>query len=411
MNRKIAWIFPLGHGHAAQFQNLRDSCSPDVRERSIWVGGDFNQSGDWLANLPYLPSSLRRSRNEMWHFTRLLGSEIKPGDVLFVASWNLRFVPYMHRFPSYFYADFSPSLMRAMSPWYDHFYRKSAMAQAAREFVAAALPRSGRAVFAMSKWCAEGISNDYGIDPSRVHVVPGGANLERWHYVDRSNHGGPVRILMVGGEFIRKGGEYLLDFAEQVAPRNVEIDIATWPEQLPERVRELLGYPKPFQVVSKDLSPWLPNVRVHCGIKPNTTELLTLFEKADIFCLPTQGDFSPIASLEAMATGLPVVVGAVGGIPELIDDGRTGFLVEPGSTSALARALEPLVTNRELRLRIGRNARIVCEEHFNTRRQTTEIVRLIDDDLRRPDPRGAVSTFISRIATVASKPVRHVDQT
>jgi glycosyltransferase involved in cell wall biosynthesis len=403
MPPQIAWIFPLGHGHAAQFENLRDSCSPEIDRRSIWIGGNFYKSGDWLANLPHIPDALKRARNEIWHFTRRWRSEITPRDVLFVASWNLRYVPYMHAHPSYFYADFSPSLMREMSPWYDHFYRQSRLAQAARELFASALPRSARAVFAMSSWCARGISADYGIDPDRVHVVPGGANLDRWQFVDRTHHSGPTRILMVGGEFHRKGGEHLLRFAEQAASRDVEFDIVTWPAQLPDRVREILGNPAPFERVSKNLGPWLPNVRVHCGINPNTRELIELYARADVFCLPTQGDFSSIASLEAMATGLPVVVGAVGGIPELIGEGETGFLVEPGSVPALSRALEPLITDRALRLRIGRAARASCEGRFNTKRQVAEIVRIIDADLTRADPRGRVSMLISRVARGASR--------
>jgi glycosyltransferase involved in cell wall biosynthesis len=209
---------------------------------------------------------------------------------------------------------------------------------------------------------------------------------------------------MVGGEFRRKGGEHLLRFAEQIAHRDdVEFDIVTWPGQLPDRVREILGNLAPFERVSKNLGPWLPNVRVHCGIKPNTQEILALFERADIFCLPTQGDFSSIASLEAMATGLPVVVGAVGGIPELIDEGETGFLIEPGNATALANALEPLIADRGLRLRIGRAARSSCEERFNTTRQAADIVRVIDADLAGTDPRGKVSMFISQLARRASR--------
>jgi glycosyltransferase involved in cell wall biosynthesis len=403
MGRHIAWIFPLGHGHAAQFQNLRDSCPPEINERSTWVGMDFFKSEDWLANSSLLPGQMSRARHEMWHFRHLLGNEIQSGDALFVASWNLRFVPYMHQHPSYFYVDFSPSGMRSLSPWYDHFSRKSALAQASREIAASALPRSARAVFAMSQWCADGIVKDYGISRERVHVVPGGANLDRWHFTDRSDHSGPTRVLMVGGEFKRKGGELLLAWAEEAASRNVEIDIVTWPGQLPERVLELLGNPAPFDVVSKDLGPWLPRVRVHCGLKPNTPELQDLFEKADVFCLPTQGDFSSIASLEAMAMGLPVIVGAVGGIPELIDEGVTGFLVEPGDPKSLADALDRLIDDKALRLRMGLAGRKSCETRFNTKRQLADIVRLIDADLEQADPRGRVSVMISRVAEALPK--------
>jgi glycosyltransferase involved in cell wall biosynthesis len=396
MTRNIAWIFPLGHGHAAQFLNFRDSCPPEIDERSIWVGLDFAKSDDWLANLRYVPTRLQRARHEMWHFRRQLGTKIKLDDALFVASWNLRFVPHMRRHPSYFYVDFSPSLMRGMSPWYDHFYRKSALVQAGRELLARALPRSARAIFAMSRWCANGVKKDYGIEPARVHVVPGGANLKRWHYADRSGHSGKVRILFVGGELRRKGGEHLLSWAEQASPGKVQVDIVTWAGQLPVKVNRLLGNPGPFDVSSRDLGPWLPHVCVHLGLKPNMPELQALFESADIFCLPTQADFSSIASLEAMATGLPVVVGGVGGIPELIEHGKTGFLVEPGDVKTLSQALQPLIEDRALRLNVGRAARQACEQQFNTERQLREIVQIIDADLAKIGTRHPISGFFRR---------------
>lgn len=404
MNSHIAWVFPLGHGHAAQFQNFRDSCPPEISRRSVWVGMNFFESGDRLANSSLLPQRFRRARHEMWHFKRLLGTAIQPEDALFIASWNLRFVPYMYRYPSYFYVDFSPSGMRSLSPWYDHFYRKSEMGRQIRERLASGLPRGARAIFAMSRWCADGICKDYGIEPERVHVVPGGADLSRWHFIDRSDHSGPTRILMVGGEFQRKGGEYLLKWAERTCGGAVEVDIVTWPGQLPERVRELLEHPNAADVVSKDLGPWLPHVRVHCGVKPNTPELLRLFQKADIFCLPTQADFSSIAGLEAMAMGLPVVLGAVGGIPELIDHGKTGVLIKPGDVETLGAALEPLIADRALRLQIGRAARQACETRFNTKRQLSEIVRIIDADRGRPDPRGRISVLLSQLASCLPPP-------
>lgn len=345
----------------------------------MWVGMDFAQSGDWLANLPKVPKSVRLRRHEMWHFKHALEHDIEKGDALFLATWNLRFVPYMKRFRSYHYVDFSPSLMKKMSPWYDHFYKKSRLHQLGRELLARRLPRSARGVIAMSDWCARGIVEDYGISPERVHTVLPGANLNRWHFVDRSSHPEKVvRILMVGGEFKRKGGDALLAWAEKNQDRGVEIDIATWPGQLPDRVLQMMGPLPASEVATVSLAPWLPNVRVHCGKRPNSPELLQLFEQADIFCLPTRGDFSSIASLEAMATGLPVVVGGVGGIPELIEEGKTGFLVEPDNASQLERALEQLIGDRSRRLAVGRAARTACEDHLNIQRQIRQIASIMD---------------------------------
>jgi glycosyltransferase involved in cell wall biosynthesis len=383
---KVCWTFSLGHGHAAQFHNFKESCPPEMRDRSIWVGMDFYKSGDFVASLPFVPAGLKRRRNEMWHFRQALKG-LSPDDVIFVASWNLRFIPHMLSHRSYIYVDFSPSKMRSLSPWYDHFFKKTAAMRAARELSASLFPRTARKVFTMSDWAAEGIVADYGLHPSKVHTVLPGANLRRWQFIDRSDHpGSPVRILMVGGEFKRKGGDLLLKWAESAAGKNVEIDIATWPEQLPEKVRELMGNPTSFGTASASLGPWLPHVRVHCGLKPNTPELLSLFARADIFCLPTRGDFSSIASLEAMATGLPVVVGAVGGIPELIEEGKTGFLVPPDDERTLGEKLDRLVADPALRLRVGKAARKACEDNLNIERQLRQIMAVIDRDASGPRP-------------------------
>jgi glycosyltransferase involved in cell wall biosynthesis len=344
---------------------------------------DFTTSGDPIARLKFMPDYVKRRRHEIWHLKEALRKDIGKDDTLFLASWNLRLVPYMRRYRSYFYVDFSPSLMRGMSPWYDHFY-KNPFAQGIREALAAWLPKSARSVLTMSRWSARGIIEDYGIPSNRVHVVLPGANLRRWHYTDRTvRSGGRIRILMVGGEFQRKGGEVLLAWAEKTQRKDFEIDIATWPGQLPERVREIVGPIPGDGRVSKALAPWLENVRVHCGLRPNSPELLSLFNQADIFCLPTQGDFSSIASLEAMAAGLPVIVGAVGGIPELIEDRRTGFLVRPGDVQALGALLDELIEDAQLRISVGKAARKACENHLNIERQLLQIAAIMDSESPR----------------------------
>ncbi len=185
---------------------------------------------------------------------------------------------------------------------------------------------------------------------------------------------------MVGGQFRLKGGELLLDWAKHTKLHNWELDIVTWPGELPEWIRKILGFPAPDERVSSSLAPQLPNVRVHCGMKANTEELMTLYREADIFCLPTQADGSSIASLEAMASGLPVLVGSVGGIPELIEDHNTGFLLRRSDAQDLTTKLEELIVNRDLRLQVGKSAREACETYLNVTRQTEHLLAFLDQD-------------------------------
>jgi Glycosyltransferase len=74
--------------------------------------------------------------------------------------------------------------------------------------------------------------------------------------------------------------------------------------------------------------------------------------------LPSFTEGTPNAVLEAMATGLPVVASRVGGVPELIQDGVEGYLVNPGEVDELARALQQVVDNPDWRQVAGRQARL-----------------------------------------------------
>jgi glycosyltransferase involved in cell wall biosynthesis len=95
--------------------------------------------------------------------------------------------------------------------------------------------------------------------------------------------------------------------------------------------------------------------RVHLlGLRTDVPELLSA---CDIFALASNWEGHPVAILEAMAAGLPVVATAVGGVPEIVEHGRTGLLVSPGDTGAFAAAINALAGDPGLRREIGQAAR------------------------------------------------------
>ena len=98
----------------------------------------------------------------------------------------------------------------------------------------------------------------------------------------------------------------------------------------------------------------------------------------DIFVLPSYDEGLPIAVLEAMAEGLPVVATNVGGVPELVDHGQTGFLVKPGDVTALHSALHGLVTSLELRNQFGNAALIRAQKDFSIGKMVAEIESIYD---------------------------------
>lgn len=89
-------------------------------------------------------------------------------------------------------------------------------------------------------------------------------------------------------------------------------------------------------------------------------QLPTRHRAADLFVLPTLQEGLPLALLEAMASGVPVLATSAGGIPQLVRDGENGVLVHPADVPALARALEHMLTNDALlaRLRVAARASV-----------------------------------------------------
>src|SRR6185436_7411103 len=94
-------------------------------------------------------------------------------------------------------------------------------------------------------------------------------------------------------------------------------------------------------------------------------ELLRLYERAAVVACPLHREGFGIACAEAMAHGRPVVASNVGGLRDLVVDGETGVLVPPGDVAALRAALERLLADPELRLRLGAAARERARSEFS----------------------------------------------
>ncbi|AXH97442.1 glycosyltransferase family 4 protein [Ornithinimicrobium avium] len=92
-------------------------------------------------------------------------------------------------------------------------------------------------------------------------------------------------------------------------------------------------------------------------------DLAAAYASADVFAFPSTTETLGLVALESMASGVPVVGADAGGIPFVIDDARTGFLVRPGDADTLTDRLGRLVTDPDLRATMGRAARADAEQH------------------------------------------------
>jgi glycosyltransferase involved in cell wall biosynthesis len=109
------------------------------------------------------------------------------------------------------------------------------------------------------------------------------------------------------------------------------------------------------------------------GIRQDVPAILSA---SDLFVLPSLWEGLPLALIEAGAVGLASVATTIEGVCEVVQDGRTGFLVEPGKASALAGALVELLRDTERRLVMGIKARALIEQRFDVQRITMDVQSL-----------------------------------
>ncbi len=111
------------------------------------------------------------------------------------------------------------------------------------------------------------------------------------------------------------------------------------------------------------------------GARDDVPALLSQFS---VFVLPSRAEGLPMALLEAMALGVPVVVTPVGGVPEVVEHGRDGIHVPVGDSGALARAIDRLLQAPEEAARLGRAAAGRIAHEFSLGRMAEEHARLYD---------------------------------
>lgn len=177
-----------------------------------------------------------------------------------------------------------------------------------------------------------------------VAVVPNPVVLPAQPWVPRLE--GPRRILFLGRLEERKNVLGLVRAAAALRPEIPDLELVCAGDGDREPVRRLAH--------ALDLPVRLPG-----WVSGPTKE--ALFAQADLLCLPSFDEGLPMAVLEAMAHGLPVVASRVGGLPDLIADGRTGLLVPPGDAAALAEALGSLLRNPVRAAELGSAGRVAIQ--------------------------------------------------
>jgi glycosyltransferase involved in cell wall biosynthesis len=105
-------------------------------------------------------------------------------------------------------------------------------------------------------------------------------------------------------------------------------------------------------------------------------DLPDIYADLDVLAVTSNNEGTPVSAIEAMAAGCPVVATHVGGLPDLISEGETGYLVPPGDASGLATAWLHVLQQLEMARRTGEAARKAAVERFSAQRLVTDMEQL-----------------------------------
>jgi len=108
-------------------------------------------------------------------------------------------------------------------------------------------------------------------------------------------------------------------------------------------------------------------------------DLPAVYAASDVVVLTSLNEGTPVSLIEAMAAGLPVVATAVGGVPDVVENGLTGTLVPSGSVEALADAINALVADRDLRCSLGRAGRERAFQRYTREELITQVAGLYEE--------------------------------
>jgi glycosyltransferase involved in cell wall biosynthesis len=351
----VGFLTDMVAGHVTHYRNIQTVVAKDATVEPVYNEIVYHKEGAFLEKLhskvsflPYYPFGVYRAGSLI-----LKALHNNNYDVIYTnARVGVFFTPYFKTTPTVYDSDVTPIQQDHLEGYAgkpDILPIEKFKKKLFRDYM-----HSTKLILAWSEWARQSFIKDYGIEPEKVVVSPPGINLDLWQFYNREariDEKRPVRILFVGGDFKRKGGEFLLDWFRQQPKGICELDIVT---REPVEPRE--------------------GIRLYYNMKPNTPELMQLYKKADIFVLPSLGECFGIATLEAMATGLPVIQTDVGGVHDIINNGVNGFIIKPKNLQSLGQSLGSLISDPSKRIQLGKAGRTIVESKFNLRDKAQNVI-------------------------------------
>lgn len=236
------------------------------------------------------------------------------------------------------------------------------------------------------------ITKDFqSIYEGNIRYLPNGLNLEAWPLNEKKTRGNsPFTIFFMGHLTYSKGFHDLIEAYKILFDKhNKSVKLLFAGEFIGYQLTTagfLTGHWKEVflkrgRKICDEIYDFISNCRKYnaeyLGII-GFDEKLAAFKKSDLFVLPSYTEGLSIACLEAMASGLPVIVTPVGAMPEVIIDGENGFLCPVGDPEALATSIESLLLNRHLVKQIGNNNTFSIRENYDIEKVAKKLLQILN---------------------------------
>jgi len=212
----------------------------------------------------------------------------------------------------------------------------------------------------------------------KVYFLPNAIDLKPYQeiaqerFARQDDQDGKLKALYLGHLGAAKGSGDLIEAAKRLVSEGMEVSFCLIGEELTPGELESLKEQTHVAGLNGSLS-LLPPVY--------GSEKLDYFRNVDIFVYPSYSEGMPMAVLEAMACGLPVVATRVGGLPDQVVDGVNGILVEPGQQDQLASAIRKLVTDKALRHSMEQKSYQLASEKFDIEQHVNQLIKIYESVL------------------------------
>lgn len=345
----FAFILDQQVGLRTQALNFERIAAGDTTINACWVPVHYRADAGILTRLPGVPQSIKGTLRGIREIRQGLGDAHR-FDAALWATWTAKSVlDLVAAAPAFLVMDMTPIQREEMGQHYGYTRSRARFLGGWKQRATERLYRQATHLFPWNEWVAASLRNDYGVPADKITPVSPGVDVDLYcpNPAVKPNDG-VVRLLFVGGDFQRKGGDLLLRWAQE---------------------NHSSSTPWELHLVTRDpVQTEEPGIFVHHGVTNNSPELIRLYQQSDIFVLPTRADCYSLVALEAMATGLPVVISNLGGIPDIVEEGKTGYLTAVDDYATLSARLNRLLSNTAHREELGRAGRLRACSQFDCRR-------------------------------------------